>query len=81
MIAVVNRGGCGGTGLRAILAVLAMVAGLATIAIGILTNIGTTQPLPGLLRSLQHGSRVWVALGLCAVVFILATIATAVLAL
>jgi hypothetical protein len=59
-------------------AVLAVLAGLATIAVGILTNIGTTQPLPGLLRWLQQGSRAWVALGVCGVVFIIATAVLAV---
>jgi hypothetical protein len=37
-----------------------------------LTDIGTTQPLPGLLRWIQHGSRDRVALGVCAVVLIIA---------
>jgi hypothetical protein len=54
--------------------VLAVLAALAMIAAGILTNIGTAQPLPGVLRWLQRGSREWVALGACAVVLIVATV-------
>jgi hypothetical protein len=54
--------------------VLAVLAGLATITAGILTNIGTTQPLPGPLRWLQQGSRPWVALGVCTVIVVIASV-------